>query len=70
MCARMPVRFGNEAFVTWYDKVSAELSDVIERTLLPFTKNTDEEKKQHREMIGEVDNGMVEAILLLTTMGS
>lgn len=47
------LRFGNEAFVTWYDKMVADLPSVMQRVLLPLSDAADEnERQKHHEMIG------------------
>jgi hypothetical protein len=47
-------RFGNEAFVTWYDKMVADLPYVMQRALLPLpeTGADDGAKQRHALMIG------------------
>jgi hypothetical protein len=49
----MVLRFGNEAFVTWYDKMVSDLPSVMQHTLLPQPESADEsEKQRHAQMIG------------------
>jgi len=49
-------RFGNEAFVTWFDKAAERLPALLQRVLFPPPHDarsvTDGEKQRHGEMIG------------------
>jgi serine/threonine-protein phosphatase 2A activator len=58
-------RFGNEAFVTWYDKMAADLPSVLQRALLPLPEAAsadDNETQRHTQMIAEVSTYLINAV--------